>query len=103
MPASPARSPAGGSDDHDWKRGSGVSVSTAGRPAESSPVQSAPLLQTHGLTKHFKVGGNLSRKTLHAVDDVDLTINAKEIVALVGESGSGKSTIARLLARVYKP
>ena len=26
-----------------------------------------------------------------------------EIVALVGESGSGKSTIARLLARVYKP
>ena len=30
-------------------------------------------------------------------------VNRKEIVALVGESGSGKSTIARLLARVYKP
>src|SRR6266576_6961432 len=40
---------------------------------------------------------------LHAVDDVDLTIGRGEIVALVGESGSGKSTIARLLARVYKP
>ena len=40
---------------------------------------------------------------LHAVDDVDLTINEREIVALVGESGSGKSTIARLLARIYKP
>ncbi len=62
-----------------------------------------PVLQTHGLSKHFKVGGNLSRKTLHAVDDVDLTINKREIVALVGESGSGKSTIARLLARVYEP
>ncbi len=62
-----------------------------------------PLLQTRKLTKHFKVGGNFSRRTLHAVDDVDITIDANEIVALVGESGSGKSTIARLLARVYKP
>lgn len=64
---------------------------------------SAPLLETRGLTKHFKVGGNLSRKTLHAVDDADLVINSNEIVALVGESGSGKSTLARLLARVYEP
>jgi peptide/nickel transport system ATP-binding protein len=62
-----------------------------------------PLLETRGLSKHFKVGGNLSRKTLHAVDDANIVINRKEIVALVGESGSGKSTIARLLARVYKP
>jgi oligopeptide/dipeptide ABC transporter ATP-binding protein len=61
------------------------------------------LLRTKGLTRHFKVGGTFSGKKLHAVDDVDLTINAREIIALVGESGSGKSTIARLLARVYKP
>ena len=40
---------------------------------------------------------------MHAVDDVDLTIGRGEIVALVGESGSGKSTIARLLAQVYRP
>src|SRR3954451_8614567 len=62
-----------------------------------------PLLQTHALTKHFKVGGNIARRNLHAVDDADLVINRNEIVALVGESGSGKSTIARLLARVYRP
>jgi peptide/nickel transport system ATP-binding protein len=43
------------------------------------------------------------KHTLHAVDDFDLTIHEKEIVALVGESGSGKSTIARLLAKVYRP
>jgi peptide/nickel transport system ATP-binding protein len=61
------------------------------------------LLEAIGLTKHFKIGGNLSRRTLHAVDDVDLSIDRQEIVALVGESGSGKSTIARLLARVYQP
>lgn len=63
----------------------------------------SPLIETRGLTRHFKVGGNFSRKSLHAVDDANIIINRKEIVALAGESGSGKSTIARLLARVYKP
>jgi len=62
-----------------------------------------PLLHTVGLTRHFRVGRLSSRRTLHAVDDVDLAIGKGEIVALVGESGSGKSTIARMLALLYKP
>jgi oligopeptide/dipeptide ABC transporter ATP-binding protein len=64
---------------------------------------SEPLLRTEGLTRHFRVGKLFSGQVLHAVDDVNLEIGRGEIVALVGESGSGKSTIARLLARVYKP
>src|SRR5712672_1781022 len=70
-----------------------------------APAQdgAAPLLRTAGLTKHFKIGNALSRRTLHAVDDVSLDIGDREIVALAGESGSGKSTIARLLAKLYKP
>jgi peptide/nickel transport system ATP-binding protein len=63
----------------------------------------AALLRTEGLTRHFRLGGLFSQTTLHAVDDVNLEIGRREIVALVGESGSGKSTIARLLAMVYKP
>jgi peptide/nickel transport system ATP-binding protein len=63
----------------------------------------APLLQTDNLSRHFRLGNSLQRKTLHAVDDVSLQIGEREIVALAGESGSGKSTIARLLARIYKP
>jgi len=66
-------------------------------------VSEEPLIRTEGLTRHFRVGKLLSRQVLHAVDEVNLTIGRGEIVALVGESGSGKSTIARLLARVYKP
>ncbi|HEY2307863.1 MAG TPA: ABC transporter ATP-binding protein [Streptosporangiaceae bacterium] len=61
------------------------------------------LLRTEGLTKHFKIGGATSRRTLYAVEDVDLAIGEHEIVALAGESGSGKSTVARLLAKLYKP
>jgi peptide/nickel transport system ATP-binding protein len=61
------------------------------------------LLRADNLTRHFKIGGTLSRRTLHAVDDVSFSIGEREIVALAGESGSGKSTVARLLARVYKP
>ena len=61
------------------------------------------LLRTERLTRHFKIGGTLSRRTLHAVDDVSFAIGEREIVALAGESGSGKSTIARVLAQLYKP
>jgi peptide/nickel transport system ATP-binding protein len=62
-----------------------------------------PILQTNGLSRHFRVGGLFSGRALHAVDDVDLSINRREIVALVGESGSGKTTVARLLALIYRP
>jgi len=61
------------------------------------------LLRATGLTRHFQIGGAFSRRNLHAVDEADLTIGRNEIVALAGESGSGKSTVARLLAMVYKP
>ncbi|WP_433305207.1 ABC transporter ATP-binding protein [Actinoplanes sp. CA-030573] len=49
-----------------------------------------PLLEVRGLVRRY---GNTV-----AVDHVDLTIGAGEIVGLGGESGSGKATLARAIA-----
>jgi peptide/nickel transport system ATP-binding protein len=79
-----------------------ASTASAASAAPAAPADE-PLLRTIGLTKHFQLGGLFSKKALHAVDGADIVIREREIVALVGESGSGKSTVARLLAMVYRP
>src|SRR5436305_9332835 len=71
--------------------------------SQSTAGTEEPLLRAVDLTRHFRLGGMFSKQVLHAVDDLNLTIREREIVALVGESGSGKSTVARLLARLYTP
>jgi peptide/nickel transport system ATP-binding protein len=62
-----------------------------------------PLLRVDRMSRHFKIGSAVSRRTLHAVDDVSFSVGEHEIVAIAGESGSGKSTVARVLAKIYKP
>ncbi|HJD51982.1 MAG TPA: methionine ABC transporter ATP-binding protein [Candidatus Rothia avistercoris] len=47
----------------------------------------------NNVTKEFKVG----KKTVTAVNGVDLTINKGEIFAIIGYSGAGKSTLVRLI------
>ena len=44
-----------------------------------------------------------SRLETLALDDISLTVNAGETVALVGPSGAGKSTMLHLLMRFYDP
>ena len=65
-----------------------------------------PLLELHGVRKHFPIiGGVLMRPVgwIRAVDDVDLTVMPGETVGLVGESGCGKSTLGRLVVRLQDP
>ena len=54
-----------------------------------------PVLEVTNLSKNF--GG------LRALNEVDLTINRQEIVALIGPNGAGKTTLLQALATVLRP
>ncbi|MBA3276767.1 MAG: ABC transporter ATP-binding protein [Chloroflexia bacterium] len=72
-------------------------------PNGTATEDAQPIIDVRGLTKHFPVGGFVSKQVVHALEDVSFSIPRGEVVALVGESGSGKSTTARLLARLMPP
>jgi len=62
---------------------------------------STPLLEIRNVSKRFvkkldvagkiaaRLGADISEETVHAVDNVSMTINKGEVVGLVGESGCG--------------
>lgn len=56
------------------------------------------LIETKRLKKYFPVPAGF----LHAVDDVNLTINRGETLGIVGESGCGKSTLGRVILRLHE-
>ncbi len=56
------------------------------------------VLRVEGLTVDYKAGGG----QVHALRNVSLTIQEREIVGVVGESGSGKSTLALAVSRLLR-
>lgn len=50
---------------------------------------------------HLHTGFRFGDKYFNAVDDVTLTLNENEVLAIVGESGSGKSTLATSIVGLH--
>lgn len=57
------------------------------------------ILEVKHLKKYFKT----SRGMLHAVDDINFTLERGKTLGLVGESGCGKSTTGRVILRLLEP
>ena len=54
-----------------------------------------PLLQARSISKRFGA--------LQALADVDVEINAGEVLAILGDNGAGKSTFIKILSGAYEP
>lgn len=57
-----------------------------------------PIVEVKGLKKYFTT----PRGVLHAVDDVNLTIERGKTLGVVGESGCGKSTLGRTIIHLLE-
>lgn len=53
--------------------------------------------------KHLKKYFNTPKGLLHAVDDINFTLERGKTLGLVGESGCGKSTTGRAILRLIEP
>src|SRR5436305_1710803 len=57
------------------------------------------IIEAHGLKRYYRRGS----ETVKALDGVDISIRAGEIVAILGPSGSGKTTLLNLLSCLDAP
>jgi peptide/nickel transport system ATP-binding protein len=70
-------------------------VATSPRPAPTVSA-AAPLVRCQALTVRF-----IARdRTVHAVNGVDFTLDAGEVLCILGESGAGKSVTLRAMMRL---
>lgn len=66
------------------------------QPAPAKPVLAKPLLQIEDLSFKYPHGKQI-------FTDLNVTINAGELISIVGKNGSGKSTLSNLITGFLQP
>jgi putative ABC transport system ATP-binding protein len=57
------------------------------------------MIQLENIHRYFQVG----EQTVHALNDITITINKGEYISVMGPSGSGKSTLLNVIALLDQP
>jgi ATP-binding cassette, subfamily B, bacterial len=73
------------------------------RPAEEDDIRGETAPTSFQRLDVERLNFTYPGSTSPALIDVDLHVDAGEVIALVGENGSGKTTLAKLLATLYEP
>ena len=61
------------------------------------------LLQINHITKTYNVNSSFKRKKQTVLNDISLSLNKGDSIALIGESGCGKSTLGKIIAGLLQP
>jgi D-xylose transport system ATP-binding protein len=61
---------------------------------QSAAGERTPLLELHGISKRFGA--------VQALEDVQFSVFAGEVVALVGDNGAGKSTLIKVISGIHR-
>ena len=69
-----------------------MTLTTERRPNDDG---APPRIEMRGITKYFGA--------VTALDDVNLALNAGEVLGVVGDNGAGKTTLMKVLSGVHKP
>ncbi|WP_296741842.1 ABC transporter ATP-binding protein [Mesorhizobium sp.] len=83
-----------------------ASMHVPARPKTHPTGSARPLLEVDGVSRDYpgrRVSLFRPAEPVRAVDNVSLTIEPAQSVALVGRSGCGKSTLARMILALDKP
>lgn len=78
----------------------GGDATTGNRPGTAeTAANSTTAIDVRGLSLTFQAG----EQAVHALSDIDLTIERGEFVSLIGPSGCGKTTLMRVIADLEQP
>ena len=66
---------------------------------KNQPMVGDAIITVDNISKRYKLG----KQTVHALQDVTLSIGKGEFVAITGASGSGKSTLLQIIGCLDKP
>ena len=76
-----------------------MSISFSKQNSKGGQPNNRPIIDLREVNKYYKSAAG----DFHALESVDLQINAGEFVSIIGKSGSGKSTLLNMITGIDRP